>query len=106
MTIEEERIGKATVVLTLNGRLDTVNVPLLESKLKTQEGITEFTLDFKEIDYISSMGLRVLLHAKKSMKEEGVSLNIIHMQEHVHEIFEMTGFLNLMEKVDEAVPGQ
>jgi anti-sigma B factor antagonist len=106
MTIEQERIGKSTMVLTLHGRLDTVNVPLLQSKLEQQEDITEFMLDFKGVDYISSMGLRVLLHAKKSMKEEGVSLSIINMQEPVREIFEMTGFMNLMEGVNEAVPGQ
>jgi anti-sigma B factor antagonist len=98
MNIGQDRIGKSTVMLTLNGRLDTVNAPLLESRLKQLEGITELILDFKGVDYISSMGLRVLLHAKKTMKAEGVGMNIINMQDPVREIFEMTGFLNLMEE--------
>ena len=96
MNIEQERIGNSTVTLTLYGRLDTVNAPLLESKIKEQEGITELTLDFKGVEYISSMGLRVLLQAKKTMKSNGVRLTIINMRDSVREIFEMTGFLNLM----------
>jgi anti-sigma B factor antagonist len=98
MNIEQERTGKSTVTLTLHGRLDTVNAPQLESKIKEQEDITELTLDFKEVEYISSMGLRVLLQAKKTMKANGVRLTIINMRESVREIFEMTGFLNLMAK--------
>jgi anti-sigma B factor antagonist len=98
MNIEQERVGKSTVTLTLHGRLDTVNAPRLESKIKEQEDITELTLDFKGVEYISSMGLRVLLQAKKTMKANGVRLTIINMQDSVREIFEMTGFLNLMAK--------
>jgi len=98
MNIEQERIGKSTVTLTLYGRLDTVNAPQLESKIKEQEDITELTLDFKGVEYISSMGLRVLLQAKKTMKSNGARLTIINMRDSVREIFEMTGFLNLMTK--------
>jgi len=98
MNIEQERTGASTAVLTLHGRLDTVNAPQLEGKIKEQEGITELTLDFKGVEYISSMGLRVLLQAKKTMKAEGVRMTIINMRDSVREIFEMTGFLNLMAK--------
>jgi len=98
MKIEQERIGKSTVTLTIYGRLDTVNAPQLETKIKELEDITELTLDFKGVDYISSMGLRVLLQSKKTMKADGVKLTIINMQDSVREIFEMTGFLNLMAK--------
>ena len=96
MDIGQEKIGKSTVVLTLNGRLDTVNAPLLESKIKEQKDITELELDFQGISYISSMGLRVLLQAKKEMKVGGVKMSIKNMRDSVREIFEMTGFLNLM----------
>jgi len=96
MNIEQERIDESTVALTLFGRLDTINAPQLESKIKEQENITKLTLDFKGVDYISSMGLRVLLQAKKTMKADGIRLTIINMQDSVREIFEMTGFLNLM----------
>lgn len=99
MNIEQEKTGKS-VVLTLNGRLDTVNAPQLESKIKEQEDITELTLDFKDVNYISSMGLRVLLQAKKEMKANGARLKIINMRDSVREIFEMTGFLTLMDRED------
>jgi anti-sigma B factor antagonist len=107
MEIKQEKIGNSTALLTLNGRLDTINTPLLEDKLKEREGITDFVLDFKGVDYISSMGLRVLLHAEKTMKAEGVRLTIINMQDSVREIFEMTGFLKLMEEGNnETIYGQ
>jgi len=100
MNIEQTRTGKSTVVLTLNGRLDTINAPLLESKIKELKDLTELTLDFKGINYISSMGLRVLLQAKKALKADGISMSIINMKDSVREIFEMTGFLNLMEQAE------
>jgi len=96
MNIKQERVSKSKIVLTLNGRLDTLNAPLLESRIKEQEEITELELDFKGVDYISSMGLRVLLAVKKELKSEGVRLTINNMQDSVHEIFEITGFLSLM----------
>jgi len=101
MDIEQERAGKS-VALALNGRLDTVNAPRLESKIKELEDITELTLDFKGVSYISSMGLRVLLQAKKTMKSNGVKLTIINMRDSVREIFEITGFLNLMAQEEKA----
>jgi len=97
MTIEHARTGKSTVVLTLTGRLDTANAPLLEQKIKQWgEDITELVLDFAELDYISSMGLRVLLQAKKSLKEKGRQLIIKNMGDSIREVFQMTGFLSLM----------
>ncbi|MDR2923230.1 MAG: STAS domain-containing protein [Treponema sp.] len=97
MNIEQKMIGKSALELALNGRLDAASAPLLEDKLKQQEGITELILDFKGVDYISSMCLRAMLHAKKTMKAEGISLCIKNMKDSVREIFEMTGFLKLME---------
>jgi anti-anti-sigma factor len=98
MNIEQNRIGKSTLELTLNGRLDAANASLLESNLKRQEGITELSIDFKGVDYISSLCLRVLLHEKKTMQAEGISLIIKNMRDSVREIFEMTGFLKLIEQ--------
>jgi len=97
MTVEHEKTGKSTMTLTLNGRLDTANAPLLERKIKQWgDEITEVVLDFSELSYISSMGLRVLLQAKKSFKEEGRKLIIKNMGDPIREVFEMTGFLHLM----------
>jgi anti-sigma B factor antagonist len=97
MTIDHERINKTTVVLTLTGRLDTASSPLLEQKIKQWgNDIKELILDFAELSYISSMGLRVLLHAKKEMKQEGRTLTIKNMGASIRDVFEMTGFLQVM----------
>jgi len=97
MTIDTEKVGKSTAILILNGRLDTANAPLLERKIRQWGNeITDLILDFSGLEYISSMGLRVLLQAKKTLKAEKRNLTIKNMRDSIREIFEMTGFLNLM----------
>ncbi|MDR0494340.1 MAG: STAS domain-containing protein [Treponema sp.] len=96
MTIEQAQLTKSTVVLSLFGRLDTANAPMLERKIRQWEEIPELILDFAGLDYISSMGLRVLLQAKKALKEKNRQLVIKNMNESIREVFQMTGFLNLM----------
>ena len=99
MTIDQT-IEKSTVVLTVSGRLDAVNASLLERKIKQWgDEITEIILDFADLTYISSVGLRVLLHAKKAFSKINRKLVIRNMGETVREVFEITGFLKLM--VDE-----
>ena len=80
----------------LQGRLDTVTAPDLEKALKDSlDGITELTLDLKELDYISSAGLRVLLSAQKRMMKQG-EMKVIHVNEAIMEIFEVTGFSDIL----------
>ena len=65
--------GKA--VFALEGRLDTISAPELEKSLKeVLDGLSELTLDFGKLDYISSAGLRVLLTTHKKMLSAGGSL--------------------------------
>ena len=97
MTIQIERAGHASVEIFLEGRLDTAAAPLLERKIKQcGDDVTMLTLDFAELTYISSMGLRVLLQAYKTMTEKKRKLVIRNMGEAVREVFEMTGFINLL----------
>ena len=98
MNIEQTKLpDNATEVLALSGRLDTASAPLLERKIKqVGDNITNLILDFAGLDYISSMGLRVLLQGKKSFKENGRKFSIQNMGDSIREVFEMTGFLNLM----------
>ena len=68
MNINKELTGTA-LTLTVSGRLDTLTAPMLEQEIKASCGdITELTLDFQELQYISSAGLRVVLGAHKAMK--------------------------------------
>ena len=97
MTIDDQRITKTTVILNLSGRLDAASAPLLERKIKQWgDEISEMILDFSMLEYISSMGLRVLLQAQKAMKEKNRRLVFKNMTESVREVFEMTGFLKMM----------
>ena len=59
------------------------------------DGVSELTLDFGKLDYISSAGLRVLLAAQKTMNRQG-SMKIVHVCETIMEIFEVTGFLDIL----------
>ena len=86
--------GKA--VFSLEGRLDTVTAPELEQELEAAfPGLTELTLDFEKLEYISSAGLRVLLLAQKTMTKQG-TMKLVHVNETIMEIFEVTGFSDIL----------
>lgn len=86
--------GKAS--FALEGRLDTVTSPELESKLReVLDGVGELTLDLEKLDYISSSGLRVLLTAQKAMTGRG-DMTITHVKDIIREIFEITGFSEIL----------
>ena len=86
--------GKA--LFALDGRLDTVTAPELEKELKgALDGVSELTLDFAGLEYISSAGLRVLLAAQKNMSCKG-KMKIRNVNETVMEIFEVTGFSDFL----------
>ena len=55
----------------------------------------ELVLDFAKLEYISSAGLRVLLAAQKTMSKQG-SMKLIHVSDLVKEIFEVTGFVDIL----------
>ena len=86
--------GKA--FFALSGRIDTTTAPQLEKEIKESiNGITELVLDVKELDYISSSGLRVLLSAQKIMSKQG-KMTLLNVGETVMEIFEVTGFSEIL----------
>ena len=91
-----KKIENGKAVFTLEGRLDTVTSSELEKELKASlDGVTELTLDFEKLDYISSAGLRVLLGAQKQMNKQG-SMKIVHVGEIIIEVFEVTGFTDIL----------
>ena len=95
MMIYKEKNGGALTV-TLEGRLDTTTAPALENALKgSLDGINELTLDFAELEYISSAGLRALLSAQKIMNQQG-SMKLKNVNEIIMEILEVTGFTEIL----------
>jgi anti-sigma B factor antagonist len=85
-----------TLEVALEGRLDTTTAPQLEAELKSDlPGVTNLIMDFEKLEYISSAGLRVLLSAQKIMNKQG-SMKIIHVNDVINEIFEVTGFSDIL----------
>ena len=78
------------------GRLDTVTSPELSAAIDSDiDKITSLIIDFGKLDYISSAGLRVLLTAQKKMNGKG-SMKVTNVNEIVSEIFEVTGFSEIL----------
>lgn len=84
------------LTIALEGRLDTSTAPELEAELKSSlDGVSQLVFDMEKLDYISSAGLRVLLSAQKTMTKKG-QMKVIHVNETVMEIFEVTGFSDIL----------
>ncbi len=80
----------------LSGRLDTSTAPELENTLKANfDGLTALVLDFANLEYISSAGLRVLLAAQKVMNKQG-EMVICNVNDTIMEVFEITGFSDIL----------
>ena len=83
-------------ILSPEGRLDTVTAHEMENAVKeVLPGLTELTLDFAKLEYISSAGLRVLLSAQKTMNAQG-KLTISNVNDTIMEIFDVTGFSDIL----------
>lgn len=92
----EKTVNQQSVSIALSGRLDTTTAPELEKAFnEVLDGATSLTLDFSELEYISSAGLRVLLSAQKVMNKQG-EMKLIHVNESIMEIFEVTGFSDIL----------
>ena len=95
MTIEIKKNNQETVI-EIVGRLDTITAPALDKTINEDIGDTKnLVLDVKGMEYISSAGLRVLLSAQKKMQKIG-SMKVVGVCEEVMEVFEMTGFADIL----------
>ena len=91
-----KNIENGKVVLAIGGRLDTTTAPELERELENLlSEVTELVFDMSELEYISSAGLRVLLKAQKTMNVQG-NMKVTHVNESIMEVFEITGFLDIL----------
>lgn len=95
MTITKKQNG-TTLEIALEGRLDTTTSPELEKELDgALDGVEELIMDFSDLEYISSAGLRVLLAANKAIHGKG-KMKVVSPNEIVKEVFEVTGFDNIL----------
>lgn len=95
MTIEIKRSAEKTTI-ELVGRLDTTTAPALEKTITEDiSDVKNLVLNLKELEYISSAGLRVLLSAQKKFQKIGY-MRVTNVCEEIMEVFEMTGFADIL----------
>lgn len=92
----DKKLEDGKLYVALEGRLDTITSPELESQISESiDGVKELTLDFDKLEYISSSGLRVLLAEQKVMNRQG-SMKITNVNDTIKEIFDVTGFTDIL----------
>ena len=95
MTIEIKK-NAAETIIQIVGRLDTITAPALDKTIQEEGDDTKLLiLDMKNLEYISSAGLRVLLGAQKKMQKIG-AMKVINVCQEVMDVFEMTGFADIL----------
>ena len=96
MTIEIKRNAEETII-EVAGRLDTITAPALDKAINEDiDGTKNLVLDLKDLEYISSAGLRVLLSTQKKMQRIG-SMKVKNVGDSIMEVFEITGFADILE---------
>lgn len=91
-----KKVEDGTLTFALDGRLDTITAPQLETDIKSSiDGVVSLILDFEKLEYISSAGLRVLLSAQKIMNVQG-EMKITHVCQAVMDILDVTGFSDVL----------
>jgi anti-sigma B factor antagonist len=103
-----EEIKDNVSIFRLNGRLDSNTSQGFEKKIfqAISDGSKNMIVDFKDLDYISSAGLRVILKATKAIKREDGRIMLSSMQDYVKEVFEIAGFdsfLSIVGTMDDAL---
>lgn len=95
MKIDTKKDGNS-LLINLEGRLDTNTFQDLEKETDNLDGIKKLTFDFEKLDYISSAGLRVLLTCQKKMNNISGTMIIKNVKEEIQEVFDMTGFSDIL----------
>ena len=92
-----ETLEQDEVIVCIEGEIDGTNVDEVETALKSaSEKATSLVIDLKELEYVSSAGLRVFLIIRKLTESAGHSMILKNVSEDVMEIFTVTGFVNLL----------
>lgn len=98
MEISENRLDRF-VVLAPYGRLDSINTPKLQQALQQSldQGDAHLIINFDQVEYISSMGLSVLLSAAKKIKKLNGSVALVQMNDRIRSIMDVSGFTGIFQ---------
>ena len=81
------------LTLKVGGRVDTVTSQDLEKAITSEDGkFDSLIIDFADLEYISSAGLRVLISTQKKLNKENIPMVIDNASDTIKEIFKMSGF--------------
>jgi len=81
------------LTIKVETRIDTVTAPDFENEINDEMGkFDSLIIDFSELEYISSAGLRVLIATQKKLKPENIPMTITNVNDTINEIFRMSGF--------------
>ena len=96
MLIVNKNEEGSKLTLSLEGRLDMLTTDILENALDgALDQVEELVMDLKDLEYISSAGLRIFLKAEQAVEQKNGTMKIINLSDDVHEIFEITGFADV-----------
>ncbi len=92
-----EKTNGDVVILVLNGRLDSNTSKILEDKVMDilSQGRKKLLMDFQDVDYINSTGLRVLLLALQQLKKNQGKLVLCSIKDYMKEVFEISGYTEI-----------
>lgn len=95
MDINKKKDG-TKLIYELDGELDLVSSPILQKDIdESIDGVTELVFDFKNVKYISSTGIRVLLASQKIMNKQG-TLKVLNVNDTIMDLFKVTGFDSIL----------
>lgn len=103
MEISTEQMKRITLI-TVSGRIDHETSPELEQTLDklVEDGHYNLVIDFENVEYISSRGLRALLAARKAVRRwNRGDIKLAHPQDYIRETFDLVGFTQLFEMYDD-----
>ena len=90
-------LNGTTLTVKPAGELDSATSPVFEAELREKlPGASQIIVDFEKVDYISSAGLRVFLAVEQYLENQDAEMKLIHVNEHIMEIFELVGFLDVI----------
>ncbi len=98
MGINAERAG-GTVIAKADGRIDSSNSREFHTELEAvvADSDAALVLDFEDVAYISSAGMRVILLTAKSLQKSGIKLALCSMDDSIREVFKISGFDKIIE---------
>ena len=90
--VNKEKNG-SELLITVEGILDSPASPTLSEELEgCYDGLTKLTFEFKDLEYLTSAGLRVLLEAQQEMDDIEGEMVLRNVSDEIMEVFELTGF--------------